>query len=194
MFSHPLDRSTLSIGYDTGPFGLTPANCVFAVWALLDVTLVFVSHSTSPSFPIRAVEEEYHRRFWEKKLDFYVRLCRSATTLASAAPDSDDFKEKLRDLTAFSVGELQVVASPEVNTALADVLRVILSSHAGSAGGADVKRELCRLAIACRQDSIREFQLDPKQQEEFELNAKIMAQLWDDLIPKPPTNLRVIPQ
>src|SRR5258707_1332725 len=34
---------------------------------------------------IQALEEEYHRRFWEKKLDFYVRLCKAAASLASAS-------------------------------------------------------------------------------------------------------------
>ena len=138
----------------------------------------------------QALEEEYHRRFWEKKLDLYVQLLKEATALAIAA-HGNDYDEKVHVLIATSVGELQVVASPNVDKALGDVLRVIGSFHTGKAGSADAYAALCKLAIACRQDSVREFQLDPKQQEEFEQNAQIMAKLWDDLLPKAPTGLHV---
>jgi hypothetical protein len=29
----------------------------------------------------KALEEEYHRRFWEKKFDVYMRLCCAAASL-----------------------------------------------------------------------------------------------------------------
>jgi hypothetical protein len=87
---------------------------------------------------IQALEEEYHRRFWEKKLDFYVRLCQAAASLATASKRSDDFSQKRQELTAMSVGELQVVASPEVNTALGNVLRAIGPYQAGKVGTDDV--------------------------------------------------------
>jgi hypothetical protein len=60
---------------------------------------------------------------------------------------------------------------------LGDVLRTMLSAQPIRAGRPEMNAVLSKLAIACRQDSIREFQLDPKQQEEFELNAKIMAEI-----------------
>ena len=80
---------------------------------------------------IQALQEEYHRRFWEKKLDFYVRLCQAAAALATAPKRSDDFSQKRQELTAMSVGELQVVASPEMNTALGNVLRAVGPYQAG---------------------------------------------------------------
>jgi hypothetical protein len=144
---------------------------------------------------IQALEEEYHRRFWEKKLDLYVELLKAAAALATTTKSqSDEFKQKVQVLTAISVGELQVVASPKVNTALGDVLRVMGSYQSGKVGSAEVYGALCKLAIACRQDSIREFQLDPKQQEEFEQNAQIMAKLWEDLVPKVPVGIRISPE
>jgi hypothetical protein len=138
----------------------------------------------------QALEEEYHRRFWEKKLDLYTQLLKDAAALAIAA-HGNDYDEKVHVLIATSVGELQVVASPNVDKALGDVLRVIASFHAGKVGSAEAYAALSKLAIACRQDSVREFQLDPKQQEEFEQNSQIMGKLWEDLVPKTPGPLRV---
>jgi uncharacterized protein YdgA (DUF945 family) len=42
---------------------------------------------------LKAMEEEYHRRFWEKKLEVYMRLCQAASALALAQPKSDQYKQ-----------------------------------------------------------------------------------------------------
>ena len=126
----------------------------------------------------------------------YVQLLKAAAALAALATSaqSKDFDLRVVELQVFSVGELQMVASPKVNTAFGDVLHIIDSFKAGKAGTAEVYGTLCKLAIACHQDSVREFQLDPKQQEEFEQNAQIMAKVFKDLLPGPPTGLQVSPE
>ena len=71
------------------------------------------------------MEEEYHRRFWEKKLDVYMRLCHAASSLALAQPKSDEYKQANHELMLIYGGEFQVVASPEVKKAFGAFLSTV---------------------------------------------------------------------
>jgi hypothetical protein len=76
----------------------------------------------------KTMEEEYHRRFWEKKLDVYMRLCHAASSLALAQHDSDEYKQANHELMLIYGGEFQVVASPEVKNAFGEFLTASSSS------------------------------------------------------------------
>jgi hypothetical protein len=82
---------------------------------------------------VKAMEEEYHRRFWEKKLDVYMRLCHAASSLALAQPKSDEYKQANHELMLIYGGEFQVVASPEVKKAFGEFLSTVLSTPSSEA-------------------------------------------------------------
>jgi hypothetical protein len=74
---------------------------------------------------VKAMEEEYHRRFWDKKLDVYMRLCHAASSLALAQLGSDEYKQANHELMLIYGGEFQVVASPEVKKAFGEFLSAV---------------------------------------------------------------------
>jgi hypothetical protein len=118
-------------------------------------------------------QEEYHRRFWEKKLDVYMHLCKAASSLALAESESDEYKQANHEMMLIYGGELQVVASPEVKEAFREFLSAISLTEAKPAVKGltffvtDLHRSLAALALACRQDSGSEFQLNDKQVQKF---------------------------
>ena len=128
---------------------------------------------------VKAMEEEYHRRFWDKKLDVYMRLCQAASSLALAQSESDEYKQANHELMLIYGGEFQVVASPEVKKAFGEFLfAVSLNPFSEGGKGAtksgklalivpDLHRSLTALALACRQDSGSEFHLSDQQVEKF---------------------------
>ena len=124
---------------------------------------------------VKAMEEEYHRRFWEKKFDVYLRLCRAASSLALAQPESDEYKQANHDMMLIYGGELQVMASPEVKAAFRAFLsavslrktkQIVKKDLMGFAP--DLHRSLAALALACRQEAASEFQLSGEQVQKFD--------------------------
>jgi hypothetical protein len=77
---------------------------------------------------VKAMEEEYHRRFWDKKLDVYMRLCQAASSLTLAQPESDEYTQANHELMLIYGGEFQVVASPEVKKAFGEFLFAVSSN------------------------------------------------------------------
>jgi hypothetical protein len=132
---------------------------------------------TSYKEQIKALEEEYHRRFWEKKLEAYLQLVHVAGILTMAYADSDEYKQARRQLMMIHNGELQVLASPEVKSAFADFLEALpdnakiqihlLPSTSTPANAMEemwkkffgLYKAQANLALACRQDSGSEFHL-----------------------------------
>ncbi len=49
---------------------------------------------------------------------------------------------------------------------------------------------LTRLAISCRKDSVKELQLSPAQQQEFEDNAQAAAKIFEG-VPKAPIGIGI---
>ena len=76
----------------------------------------------------KALEEEYHRRFWEKKLEVYIQLCHAAGILALTEPTSDEYLQAQHQLKMIYSGELQLLASSEVKTALGNFLNALSST------------------------------------------------------------------
>jgi hypothetical protein len=120
---------------------------------------------------VKAMEEEYHRRFWDKKFDVYMRLCQAASSLTLAQSESDEYKQANHALMLIYGGEFQVVASPEVKKAFGEFLSVVSLNEAKPppikrglvAWAPDLHRSLAGLALVCRQDSGSEFHLSDEQ-------------------------------
>jgi hypothetical protein len=108
-----------------------------------------------------AREEEYHRRFWEKKLEIYAGMCQAAGKLAFGAYGKDD-PTAYKDLFTIYFGEGQLVASPDVSSA---VKAFILGLSAeGTDRAAELQSDAQKLALACRQDMGTEFHLTEQEE------------------------------
>jgi hypothetical protein len=153
---------------------------------------------TTSKEQVKALEEEYHRRFWEKKLEVDIQLCHAAGILALTDPESDEYKQAEHQLTLIYSGELQLLASSDVKTALGNFLNALSSTSRIKSGdltpemladmvkkGAkvivmdDLRLSVADLALACRQDSGSEFHLTDQQVTKHKADAASLIDLWE---------------
>jgi hypothetical protein len=155
---------------------------------------------TSYKEQIKALEEEYHRRFWEKKLEAYLQLCHVTGILTMVDADSDEYKQARQQFMMIYNGELQVLASPEVKSAFTDFLKALpdkakfqihlLPSTSTPANPIAemverwfaLYKAQANLALACRQDSGSEFHLNDQQVQKYKTNAEDSAQIWATIL------------
>jgi hypothetical protein len=152
---------------------------------------------TTSKEQVKALEEEYHRRFWEKKLEVYIQLCHTAGVLELADPKSDEYQQALHQLRMIYGGELQLLASSNVKTALGNFLNALLSTNPtpGMAELADrvkkgeriiimdLRRAVANLALECRQDSGSEFHLNDQEVTKYKADAEYLMDNWEKLLP-----------
>ena len=154
---------------------------------------------TTSKEQVKALEEEYHRRFWEKKLEVYIQLCHAAGILALTDPKSDEYQQAQHQLMMIYSGELQLLASPDVRTALGNFLDALSSTsiiksrdltseiptvkdmvHRGiRVVVMDHHRSVADLALACRQDSGREFHLTDQEVTRYKAGVESLRKSWD---------------
>jgi len=150
----------------------------------------------------KALEEEYHRRFWEKKLEVYIQLCHAAGILAQTEPKSDEYQQGQHQLMMIYSGELQLLASPDVTTALGNFLDALSSTSIIKSRDLtsemqqmpairdllkkgekvvimDLQRAVADLALACRQDSGREFHLTDQEVTRYKAGVESLIKNWE---------------
>jgi hypothetical protein len=152
---------------------------------------------------VKALEEEYHRRFWEKKLEVYIQLCHAAGILALTGPESDEYQQAQHQLTMIYSGELQLLASSEVKTALGNFLDALSSTSILKSRdlnsemptiedrvkkGEQVKLldlhfAVANLALACRQDSGSEFHLNDQQVKKYKADIEGLGNTFEKAFP-----------
>lgn len=109
--------------------------------------------------PRSSATMENHQRFWETKFDIYLRLCRAAGILAFVPYGSDEYSIAYKDLITICTGEFQLVASPDVSSALTAFVDHLQTGNTDRSGA-----EAQKLALACRQDTGAEFHLTGQEQ------------------------------
>lgn len=154
---------------------------------------------TTSKEQVKALEEEYHRRFWEKKLDVYIQLCHAAGILALTEPKSDEYQQAQHQLTMIYSGELQLLASSDVKTALGNFLNALSSASiiklrdptlemptiedmvkkGEKAIIMDLHGSVADLALACRQDSGSEFHLSDQEVTKYKAGVKSLSDNWE---------------
>ena len=154
---------------------------------------------TTSKEQVKASEEEYHRRFWEKKLEVYIQLCRAAGILAQTDPKSDEYQQAQHQLAMIYSGELQLLASPDVATALGNFLHALSSASiiksrdltsempaildrvkkGEKVAVMDLHRTVTDLALACRQDSGSEFHLTDQEVTKYKTGVEILRKAWE---------------
>jgi hypothetical protein len=130
---------TLKIGEEEARFWDLLIKAIAGVFAIFTVWSGFQALSTQQQqlktqqdqFE-KTSQEEYHRKFWEKKLDAYIRLCNSAALLSFSNTNSPEFERAKHDVLMIYSGELHVLASPQVKQAFVDFLKVLADSRSFS--------------------------------------------------------------
>jgi hypothetical protein len=111
-----------------------------------------VSEPIPPTtIPKSPAQTEYQRRFWELKFDVYLRLCKAAGILAFVPPGSDEYATAYKDLMTIGTGEFQLVASPDVSSALNTFVDHLQTGNSDQIR--TLKSAAQTLALACRQDT-----------------------------------------
>jgi hypothetical protein len=126
-----------------------------------------------------ALREEYNRRFWERKLDCYINLCRAAAVVATSNPKDNNFKPRKVEVVEMAIGELQVLSSVDVDSRFRDFLETLDMHEQNIPTTPQVYGALFRLASACTQDSAKQAPLDPRQSDDAQ-KSKVMKQLWEE--------------
>jgi hypothetical protein len=155
---------------------------------------------TTSKEQVKALEEEYHRRFWEKKLEVYIQLCHAAGILALTDPKSDEYLQAQHQLTMIYNGELQLLASPDVKTALGNFLEALSSASIIKLRDPklevptvedmvkegkkkliimDLHMSVAELALACRQDSGSEFHLTDQEVTKYKAGVEDFFKNWE---------------
>jgi hypothetical protein len=81
------------------------------------------------------LEEEYHRRFWEKRLDLYSEASNAASSIATLKLfpgkdfPQDDYVKALRRFYELYYGALCIVESKEVETAMIGFKNALEANH-----------------------------------------------------------------
>lgn len=155
---------------------------------------------TTSKEQVKALEEQYHRRFWEKKLELYIQLCHAAGILAQTDPTSDEYRQAQHQLMMMYSGELQFLASSDVKTSLGNFLKALSSASIKSpesamavieerlkkgdkVGITDLKGAVADLALACRQDSGSEFHLNDQEVKRYKADVLYLMDNFEKLLP-----------